>query len=245
MITNNYIKELKSLSTTKYRQKYNKFLVEGDKSCSLFLESPFYDVQEIIALPAWLENKTFPASTEVYETDERTIKKISNHKSPPDVIVVVNMVKHSLSSFQGELGRSIYLDEIQNPGNIGTIIRLADWFGFQNIIASENTADFYHPKVVQSSMGSMTGVNLLYGSTEELLKTGSHLVTADLNGTPLNSYTFPKDFILIMGNEGHGINPKLKEYIHDTITIHGRSERQAESLNVAIACGIICYHAFN
>ena len=160
MLTKSNIKLLQSLRLKKYRQKYNIFLVEGHKSVvSLFNQSKFI-ITQIYATSDWHRNHGIPAYDEITTISENTdLKKISDHKSTPEVIATVQLPNLKNKLFPN-IERAIYLDDVQDPGNVGTIIRIADWFGIDTVIRSEGSADFFSGKVIQSCMGSC----LLYTS---------------------------------------------------------------------------------
>ena len=141
----------------------------------------------------------------------------------------------------------LILDGIQDPGNLGTIIRLADWFGISQIICSEDTVDFYNPKVIQASMGSFLRVNIIYKALENYLADDNQpLIGTDMDGMSFYDYEFPEQFNLVLGNEGNGIRPEIENLLTDKITIprFGKS-KATESLNVAMSAGIILGQIFN
>ena len=141
----------------------------------------------------------------------------------------------------------LVLDNIQDPGNLGTIIRLADWFGIEQIICSENTVDFYNPKVIQATMGSFTRVNIVYQNLKELLQnTDRPVFGTDMTGKNLYKTDFPKNFYLVLGNEGNGISPEIKNLVTESLTIPRFGRLQStESLNVSMAAGIILGQVFS
>ncbi|MGA9211074.1 RNA methyltransferase [Kaistella sp.] len=239
MLTAHKIKILQSLDKKKFRQKYNLFLVEGNKTIKEIPTSK-YKIDEIYSVnPAELSIGNLVA-TEISSTD---LKKISFLQHPKDSVAVCALKEELLVE---ETGVQLILDGIQDPGNLGTIIRLADWFGISQIICSEDTADFYNPKVIQASMGSFLRVNIVYQDLEKYLSINSHpIIGTDMDGANFYNFEFPSQFNLVLGNEGNGIRPEIEDLLTDKITIprFGKSQ-STESLNVSMAAGIILGQIF-
>jgi len=247
MISKNTQKLIKSLSVKKYRIKEGLFLVEGDKMVLEVLQSNFV-VNKLIGTSAFLsanENKLSKAS-EIIEATQEEIKSTSLLKNPQNCMAVCKIrATHDFpKKMNGDL--TLYLDGIQDPGNLGTIIRLSDWFGIEDIFCSSDTADVFNPKVVQASMGSIFRTNVWYTSLEELVKEEGFseipVLGAFLNGQNIFSEKLPKQAILVVGNEGSGIRPSTESFVGKKIMIPGftKSEGKTESLNVSVATGIIC-----
>ena len=172
------------------------------------------------------------------------LKKISFLQNPKDSVAVCEMTEEKILP---DFSIQLILDGIQDPGNLGTIIRLADWFGIEQIICSEDTVDFYNPKVIQASMGSFLRINIVYEDIYAYLQNSSSaIIGTDMDGKNLYQYSFPEKFSLVLGNEGNGIRPKTEELLTDKITIprFGKS-RATESLNVSMAAGIILGQIFS
>ena len=240
MLTAHKIKILQSLDKKKFRQKYNLFLVEGNKTIKEIPTSP-YKINEIYSVnPADLSPGTLTA-TEITPND---LKKISFLQHPKDSVAVCQLKEGFLAE---ESGVQLILDGIQDPGNLGTIIRLADWFGISQIVCSEDTADFYNPKVIQASMGSFLRVNIVYRDLENYLSTNNQpIIGTDMDGTSFYDYQFPEQFNLVLGNEGNGIRAEIENLLTDKITIPRFGKSQAtESLNVAMSAGIILGQIFS
>jgi TrmH family RNA methyltransferase len=239
MLTAHKIKILQSLDKKKFRQKYNLFLVEGNKTIKEIPTSQ-YRISEVYSVnPSELSLENLTA-TEISATE---LKKISFLQHPKDSVAVCELREELL-----EKGPSvqIILDGIQDPGNLGTIIRLADWFGVSQIICSEDTADFYNPKVIQASMGSFLRVNIVYQDLANYLTTNQQpIIGTDMDGAIFYDYEFPEQFSLVLGNEGNGIRPEIENLLTDKITIprFGKS-KSTESLNVAMSAGIILGQIF-
>ena len=161
---------------------------------------------------------------------------------PKDSVAVCELINEK---FLEDLSIQLVLDGIQDPGNLGTMIRLADWFGIEQIICSEDTVDFYNPKVIQASMGSFLRVNIVYKNLTEYLKNStSENIGTDMDGTNFYEYDFPEKFNLILGNEGNGIRPETENLLTQKITIP-RFGKSTESLNVSMAAGIILGQIFS
>ena len=243
MISNSQIKNIRSLKLKKFRQKYYKFIVEGHKSCSEFLKSKRYNINSIFAHQEWLDsNQNLLANTQcdIYNINPREMAKISLLSTPSDILMVCEMEEVPVNL---ELNNNIlYLDDVQDPGNVGTIIRIADWFGISTVIASTGSADFYNPKVVMASMGSMCNVNLLVNEISNLkVELPNHtIVGTEMQGISVKDYEWPEKSIIVIGNEGKGISSATRELCDSVISIPGTDNRIAESLNAAISAAIIC-----
>lgn len=230
MLTKNQIKLIRSLSLKKNRQKHGLFIVEGEKLVNEVLSSE-WEVEGIYATKEWLgENATIISNND--------LSRISSLKTPNKVVAVVKIKKGTLDINSNTV---LALDGIKDPGNLGTIIRLADWFGVEDIICSNDCVDYLNPKVVQSSMGSFTRVNLNYTSLMDAFKKYSDykLLMTVLNGTPLSEMTNADKKIVVMGSESKGISNKILELTSDKITIPKSKSSKAESLNVSVAAAII------
>jgi trmH family RNA methyltransferase len=239
MLTTHTIKTLQSLDKKKFRQKYNLFLVEGNKIIKELKNSPFV-IREIYSTDDTGLDFT---KSKIRPITERELKKISLLQHPKDSVAVCELRNQSPISADIQL----VLDNIQDPGNLGTIIRLADWFGIEQIICSENTVDFYNPKVIQATMGSFTRVNIVYQNLKELLQnTDRPVFGTDMTGKNLYKTDFPKSFYLVLGNEGNGISPEIKSLVTENLTIPRFGKLQStESLNVSMAAGIILGQVFS
>lgn len=239
MLTAHKIKILQSLDQKKFRQKYNLFLVEGNKTIKEIPTSD-YRINEVFSVNPADSSLGNLTATEITPND---LKKISFLQHPKDSVAVCELKEELLLE---ESGVQLILDGIQDPGNLGTIIRLADWFGISQIICSEDTADFYNPKVIQASMGSFLRVNIVYQNLENYLtKNTQPIIGTDMNGSSFYDYKFPEKFNLVLGNEGNGIRPEIEKLLTDKVTIprFGKSQT-TESLNVAMSAGIILGQIF-
>ena len=237
MLSTNEIKLIKSLKHKKFRIKHSLFVAEGDKLIRTLLSSDNYKVQSIY----YSKNKGLHQHNR-YEIkshilDERTMKTISHMTTATDCLALVEIMQTSPKPYR----KALYLDGVQDPGNVGTIIRIADWFGLDSVIRSLDSADFYNSKVVQSSMGAFANVQLLEMSVSQLLSV-EHIpiFAADMTGIPLQETKKPEQFILVMGGEGNGISKEVANSSIQKISIKGSDSKISESLNVAIAAGVLC-----
>lgn len=214
-------------------------MVEGNKTLKEIPTSKFR-INEIFSVnPAELSAVNLAAT----EISPNELQKISFLQHPKDSVAVCELKEEMLLE---QTGIQLILDGIQDPGNLGTIIRLADWFGISQIICSEDTADFYNPKVIQASMGSFLRVNIVYRDLENYLSENKQpIIGTDMDGTDFYDYQFPAQFNLVLGNEGNGIRPEIETLLTDKITIprFGKSQ-STESLNVAMSAGIILGQIF-
>ena len=230
MITKNQIKLIKSLRLKKNRIQSGFFIAEGEKIVDELLKSDLEAVNIFSISEKYknLKNYILINSTQ--------LKQISNLKSPNNVLGIFKIPVNKEIDFNSNI---VALEEINNPGNLGTIIRLCDWFGIKNIICSENSVDCYNPKVVQSSMGSISRVSISYMEFDNLISSVSYnTVAADLNGKSLKEHIFSKNQIIFFGNESNGFSQKVSSNIKTKITIQ-RCNDNVESLNLASSVAIV------
>ncbi len=244
MLSKNIAKYIQSLSHKKLRDEEDAFIAEGPKVVAGLLASKNFICKIICGEKEWLlVNKILFNSplTDIYEVDDRSLKKISLLKTPNKVIAVFRKKE---SNFQPQLSNKItlVLDDISDPGNMGTIIRIADWFGIENIICSENCVDVYNPKVVQSTMGSLASVNILYAVLTDFFQAHKNinLYAATLSGKNVSEFQNLHEGFILIGNESKGISDELLALSKNQITIPRFGH--AESLNAAVATGIILSH---
>lgn len=234
MVSKNQIKLIQKLQQKKYRFQYKMFVVEGRKSILEFLQAN-YQVEQIFVTDFFSQklpkNKT-------YITTKEELQKISQLKNPDEGVAIF---KIPLSENIDNKGIILVLDDVRDPGNLGTIIRLCDWFGIKHLVCSSETVDCYNAKVVQSSMGSLTRVNIHYLDLQHFLeKTSLPIYATAMQGESIYKTDFLKDCILIMGNEANGISENIFKFASKKITIPRFGElQQTESLNVATATAIL------
>ncbi|OAQ39644.1 RNA methyltransferase [Pedobacter psychrophilus] len=239
MLSKSQISLVKSLHQKKFRKENNLFFVEGIKAVTEFLNSSFvlysiYIVPEFVPKLPKLSHKQ-----KVFEVSINELQKISVLQNPQGVLAVFEIPKSIDFDVEKVNDLVIVLDGIQDPGNMGTIIRTADWFGFKNIICSIDTVDVYNPKVVQASMGSLARIRVVYNDLGILLsKNTLPVYGALLDGANIFKTNFLQKGYLIFGNEGNGISEELKPFISKAITIPGGEA--TESLNVSISAAICC-----
>ena len=240
MISKSQISFIQSLHQKKNRKEFGLFIVEGLKSIQEFINSEYvldsvYHSENIISKLSNLSRKI-----KVHEISNVELSKISLLNTPQSILALVKMPENGdLNTKIANNTFLIALDTIQDPGNLGTIIRTADWFGLNTIICSMDTAEVYNPKVVQASMGSLSRMRVIYTDlTDYLSRTTLPIFGALLDGDSVHETNFGEEGIILLGNEGNGISVELQKYIRYPVTIpkHGN----AESLNVAIAAAIFC-----
>ncbi len=260
MISKNKIKYIRSLELKKNRNKEEKFVAEGFKVVDDLLALQPADL--IVATQEWLHDKHLADQTEVIEVTEEELKKVSFLQHPQQVLAVFRQDtgcnKQDSNNSQEEAEEknfgfskintqelSLALDGVQDPGNLGTIIRIADWFGITHIYCSQDTADVYNPKVVQATMGSIARVKVEYGNLLALVES----LPADvpvygtlLDGDNIYQQQLENRGLIVMGNEGKGISPALAKKVNRRLLIPNFPEGRAtaDSLNVAIATAITC-----
>ncbi len=243
MLTRAQISLLQSLNQKRFRDQLQLFVVEGIKMAEEFLfQKHDFIIHSIIVTHEFAQKAAIQIPNEwnhiLYSITNDIFEKISSLKTPQGIIVVVKHRTIAPKMLHDEW--SIYLDDIQDPGNLGSIIRIADWFGIKNIIASPNTVDCYNSKVLQASMGSILRVHVQYDMLSNIISEKStNVYGAFMNGTPVNTLKNMPPGIIVIGNEGKGIQPNNMQYITQKIAISGQGK--AESLNAAIACGIIVH----
>lgn len=233
-ISKNQLKLITSLSQKKYRQKHDLFIAEGVKVLNELLNSTF----EIETLFCTDDFEATISEEKVVRISETELKKVSTLKSPNKALGIFKIPKEKAVQ---NSGLTIALDAINDPGNLGTIIRLCDWFGVTQLVCSKDTVDCYNQKVVQASMGSLTRVSIHYTDLENYI-TKSNLDTfiADMDGENVYKTKLPKEGILIMGNEANGVSEEIKSLLQHKISIPRFGETQeTESLNVATATAIL------
>lgn len=242
MISKNKIKYIRSLELKKNRNKEGKFVAEGFKVVDDLLALQPADL--IVATGEWLRDKHFGVATEVIEVTDEELKKVSFLQHPQQVLAVFRQATSGDYSINtSEL--SLALDGVQDPGNLGTIIRIADWFGITHIYCSQDTADVYNPKVVQATMGSIARVKVEYGDLLGLVESLPAEVPVYgtlLDGDNIYQQKLENHGLIVMGNEGKGISPALAKKVNHKLLIPNFPEGRAtaDSLNVAIATAITC-----
>ncbi len=244
MLSKAHIQILKSLQNKKGRIQHQLFLVEGEKIVSELLSSDWL-IESIFIIKGLssdfiVNNLGIYKNIEMIEVNASEMEKISIHPTPPSVLALVRLPSEVDSHFLETLQYPILgLEDVQDAGNLGTIIRIADWFGFKTIITSFSTASWHNPKVIQASMGSFLRIPVIQTDLKFFLERTSKIIFgAQLHGLPIYETPLHKLDILVLGNESKGISMEINSLITHSISIP--SFGKAESLNVAVAGGIIC-----
>lgn len=246
MLSKNKIRLIRSLSQKKCRVETGCFLAEGNKLVADLL--PYFDCELLVCSSSWLATQGDVQAGDWVLAEQEEIDRASLLKNPQQVIAVFRQTAYSLPTVEELKQRlSIVLDGIQDPGNLGAIVRLADWFGIEHIICSKETADIYNPKTVQASMGALARVKVHYADIEVFLKEslkgndipvyGTFLEGNDIYREPLSAQG-----LIVMGNEGNGISKEIKALVSHKLFIpsYPAGRKTSESLNVAIAAAIVC-----
>lgn len=234
MVSKNQIKFITSLQQKKFRLQHRMFFAEGEKIITEFMDSDLEPV-EIFTLTPDIYKKYDAKVTQISESD---LKKISTLVTPNNSLAVFKIPKEN--NFL-EKGLIVVLDDVRDPGNLGTIIRLCDWFGIEKIVCSTDSVDVYNPKVVQATMGSLSRVEVYYMNIQELLsETKLAVYGAFMDGKNIYHKKLKSEGYIVMGNESKGISAEVEKLVTDKITIprFGRLQ-QTESLNVATATAIV------
>lgn len=244
MISKSKIKLLQSLKQLKFRKLHGKFIAEGSINVSDFLRGSLV-VNEVYGTADWIDNhKDLLQGVMAEVVTASELQKISALTNPSEVIAVIEKPAFNLPDLAEVNQYILALDDLRDPGNLGTIIRTADWFGIQDIICSEETVDAFNPKVVQATMGSLARVRIHYTSLADYFKTKPadlKVFGATLTGTSIETISKPEKGILLVGSEAHGISKTLYPFIDQQIRIPSGKNSGAESLNAAVAAALVCY----
>ena len=234
MLSKNQIKLITSLQQKKYRKQEQLFFAEGVKVVQELLHSNF-ELQELFTTK---QDFLSVSKDKLHGISEAELKKISALATPNSCLAVFKIPKAKETK---ESGLILALDDVRDPGNLGTIIRLCDWFGIETLFCSEETVDIYNPKVVQATMGSISRVNVVYGDLENfLVKTKLTVFGTFMDGKNIYQESLPNDGVIVMGNEANGISEAVEKLVTDRIAIPRFGDLQiTESLNVATATAII------
>lgn len=242
MISKSTIKDIQSLQHKKFRDESDSFIAEGPKVVIGLIESGVFPLQAVFAVQDWVEelySLQMPGLHEKIEiVKDFELEKLASYATANKVVAVFQK-RESIK--KNEIGNrfTIALDDMQDPGNFGTIIRTADWFAVENIICSEHTVDMYNSKVVQSTMASLGRVNIVYTDLYNWLskQEKAEIYAATLQGKLINEIKKPEEGIIVIGNESKGIKDSILQLATEKITIPKKGH--AESLNAAVATGII------
>ncbi|MDE3124240.1 MAG: RNA methyltransferase [Bacteroidota bacterium] len=238
MLSRNEVKYIQSLCHKKQRTEDGLFIAEGTKIAAEILASD-YTIKKIYATERWLAMQgAIRAAVTIVSTDE--LARISQLQTPNEVLLLVQQRAETPVSNPPK-GWVLVVDGIQDPGNLGTMIRIADWFGVHQIVCSTDTVEWYNPKVIQSTMGSFLRVQHCYTVLPRWLQQVKvPIIGAVFNGVPVQQMEKIQNAVLVIGHEGKGIRPDVLAQITHPVTIPGKG--RAESLNAAVAAGILLSH---
>jgi len=241
-LSQNQVKLIRSLGQKKFRQKYQYFVAEGSKICIDALRSS-YDVINIYALAEWISNNTTELqqyTDRIIQINPKQLKQISYLKTPSEVLMVLRIPQDSKNVYDITSGLHFYLDGIQNPGNMGTIIRIADWFGFNSVIASENSVDFYNEKTIQATMGAFSNMRLIRSNLNDLNNLSTaNIITSAINADSVYQLDIPPDAVIVIGNEGSGISKEILSLSTMSVYIPAHKSSKSDSLNASVSAGIL------
>jgi RNA methyltransferase, TrmH family len=248
MLSKNQIKEIQSLQIKKFRDEKRLFIAEGVKTVLEILSTRPNIIQTICGSNDFIQkHKTILQKHQLnfFETNEDELKKVSLQNNPNQVLAVCRYFDEESGTPDFDNQFSFYLDDIRDPGNFGTIVRLADWFGMTTVYCSPSTCDVYNPKVIQASMGAFLRVKVIYRDLEELLERNraTHVYGALLDGKNLYKEKL-KHGLIVIGNEANGINEANIKHITTALTIPSNQNKGSESLNAAMAASIIASEFF-
>ena len=240
-MTNNKIKKIQSLRYQKYRKKYGQFILEGKRLIQCAIESKI-KIFKILYTDVFAEsNKTWfrTSNKQLFENiNEKNFQKISNTKSPSGIAAVCELPEELNPNMK--MNRWIYLDKISDPGNMGSLIRSASWFGLNNVALSTGCVDPYNPKVLRSGMGAHFNIDIHNNiPITQFCKTHT-IISSQKKGKDLWKFKFPKKCVIVLGNEAHGHTIENQKYFHENITI--KKLGSGESLNVSVAGAILFHH---
>lgn len=246
MISKNTVKFIRSLSLKKFRSEHQAFVAEGPKVVEELIQEKL-NVLEIFASPDWIQQNTeLCKNIKVTEAGQPELEKISNLKTPNKVVALAKIPDYLLDDKIFSHRMVLALDNIRDPGNMGTLFRIADWFGIEHLLCSETCVDAYNPKTIQAAMGSVFRIKHYYVDLLQVFNRISGKVTiygAFMNGNPITCEVFNKNGILLIGNEARGISEILEPLVQRKISIPlgNSSLSHAESLNASVAAAVICY----
>lgn len=244
MISKSLLKQIKSLEQKKNRNESGLFVAEGGKTVLDLLDLRL-ECTNIIATEEWLHNHTLNTRTPITIVSEEELKKASFLRAPQGILATFKQQRHTAELTAPEHELCLALDNIQDPGNMGTIIRIADWFGIKNIYCSNGTVDIYNPKTVQATMGAIGRVKVHYTDLPQFilsLKDKTPIYGTFLDGDNIYSHPLSNKGLIIMGNEGNGISKECERHIEKRLLIpnYPSGSKTSESLNVSIATAIVC-----
>lgn len=240
-LSRNYSKVLSSLALKKFRQKYQLFIVEGEKIVGELMASNARYIKELVVREGYGMRDDIYKKFNILHADESQFSKISSMSTPPPVLAVCYMDEYLKQPSPATSHYDLYLDDIRDPGNAGTIIRTAEWFGFNRVYFSPQSTDIFHPRLIQATMGSLFRVFCRELEREKINTLPKPYIGATLKGQPLTGIAFPAQGTLIIGNESNGISREILDILDMEIKIGAHPSNQAESLNVGMAAAILMH----
>lgn len=242
MLSKNKIKYIRSLELKKKRKEEQVFVAEGHKLVGDLLEH--FPCKLLIATSNWLKMNHSATANEIIEVTQEELSRASLQKTPQEVLAVFVQPSYDLNPEVIKSSLCLALDDVQDPGNLGTIIRLADWFGIEHIFCSAGTADVYNPKTVQATMGALARVKVHYCSLPQLIESLADIPVYGtfLSGNIIYAESLSAHGLIVMGNEGKGVSPEVEKLINKKLYIpnYPQERETSESLNVAIATAVVC-----
>lgn len=237
-LSNNQIKLINSLHSKKGRIDNNLFLVEGEKGIRELLDSSF-KIEFIVLNRKEIQSDLIFGETPIYLESESNVTKYSSLTTNEYGFAIVHSQIFAQNDFTFSGGYTVVLDGIRDPGNLGTILRICDWYGINQLVCSKDTTEYYNPKVISASMGSFHRIKFLYVDVPEFLNqfSGIPIIGTSLEGKNVHEYEFPSNGFIVFGNESEGIRSHVKGTLTDLVKIPRWGK--AESLNVAISAGVI------
>ncbi len=246
MISKNQIKQVKSLHLKKFRDEEKLFIAEGIKVVNEIISTNPEIIHQLFVTENYLQgdsNVLLNATVEYITISEEDLKKISTQSQPNNALAVCHYFEDTTPETDLTKQFTFYLDDIRDPGNLGTILRLVDWYGMEEIFCSKQSTDIYNPKTIQSAMGSFLRVKVHYCDLYEVARKDIPVYGAVLEGENIYKAEL-KNGLIIIGNESNGINEKNYKFITHPITIPSATNSATESLNAAMATAIICSEFF-
>ena len=242
MISRNKSGFIQSLAHKKYRDEHHSFVAEGIRIIRDL--HPAFRCRILVATEAWAASHPLPEADEWYVTDEKTFLKLSGQQQPQGILAVYEKRESTFDPAMTATELILALDNVRDPGNLGTILRVADWFGIHHVLCSTGTADVYNPKTIQATMGAMARVNIHYVDLPNLLQSliDVPVYGTFLNGSSMYEQSLSPNGVLIMGNEGNGISPEIEKLVTSKLLIPSfpAGQPSSESLNVGVATALIC-----
>jgi len=242
MVSKSKISLIRSLEMKKFRDKHGIFVAEGGRLVSELMG--VFECEWMLAKTSWMATQGNIPARELLVDEDDEIRKVSFLTTPQDVIALFRIPTYNISEVKPDKQLVLALDGIQNPGNMGTIVRIADWFGIENIVCSTDSADVFAPKTTQATMGSLARVRVHYTDLTDFIAQNSRLPVYGtfIDGSNIYEQTLERHGIIVMGNEGNGIRPALEAQINQRLRIpsYPADRATANSLNVAVATAVVC-----